>query len=219
MDPVKNRAAGSGLTIVRADVLDKIRNQPDPVGVTALAALTGRHPNTLREHLTWLVDQGLVVRHRALTEGRGRPAWLYEAVGPRPADTDHAEVAAALAWSLGRQGESVLENAMTAGRRRGRELCREHGTPRQRSKRAAREQVVAVMDAIGFAPEADETVSRLRLTRCPLLQAAHTNETIVCGLHEGLVKGVLEECGAPFEDVHLTPFAEPGACLLVLSAG
>ena len=104
------------LTTVRADLLEKLRNQPDPVGVTALAALTGRHPNTLREHLTWLVDAGLVVRHRALHDGRGRPAWLYAAVGPRPAETDHAEIAAALAWTLGERGESRLESAVAAGR-------------------------------------------------------------------------------------------------------
>ncbi len=219
MNTVKNRPVASALTTVRADLLDKLRNQPDPVGVTALAAITRRHPNTLREHLTWLVDAGLVVRHRALHDGRGRPAWLYEAVGPRPAETDHAEMAAALAWSLGQRGETGLENALAAGRRRGRELCREQGIARQPSARAAREQVVTVMEAVGFAPEADETATRLRLTRCPLLQAAHTNEAVVCGMHEGLVKGVLDECGASPTDVRLIPFAEPGACLLVLGGG
>ena len=75
------------------------------------------------------------------------------------------------------------------------------------------------MESVGFAPEADETISRLRLTRCPLLQAAHTNEALVCGMHEGLVEGVLDECGAPSVEVTLIPFAEPGACLLLLSEG
>ena len=74
------------------------------------------------------------------------------------------------------------------------------------------------MEDLGFAPEADDEVTRLRLTRCPLLQAAHTNEAIVCGLHEGLVRGRARACGTPADDVRLTPFAEPGACLLVLSA-
>jgi len=216
MIPVKNKPALQGLTRVRAEVLDKLRNQPDPVGVGALSAITGRHPNTLREHLAWLEAAGLVVRRRALHDGRGRPAWLYQAVGPMPARTDHAEIAAALAWTLGEHAQEHVDEAVEAGRRRGHQLCRERGTGPRSTGIAAREQVVSVMDGLGFAPETDDEVRVLRLTRCPLLQAAHTNEAIVCGMHEGLVRGVLEECGAPADGVRLTPFAEPGACLLSL---
>lgn len=217
MSTVKNRVARRNLTPERADLLEKLSNQPDPIGIFALTTLTGRHPNTLRDHLAGLMDAGLVIRHRAQHEGRGRPAWLYQAVGPGPSQTDHAEIAAALAWTLGETSGDVVVEATNAGRRRGRELCREHGIGHQQSEQDARARVVDVMEELGFAPEADQEVTRVRLTRCPLLQAAHTNEQIVCGMHEGLVQGVLDVCGAPAVDVALTPFAEPGACLLDLS--
>ena len=76
--------------------------------------------------------------------------------------------------------------------------------------------MVALLDEIGFAPQADDTTSAVRLTRCPLLEAAHKHPDVVCGVHLGLVRGALEEYGADPEGTDLIPFAEPGACRLEL---
>jgi predicted ArsR family transcriptional regulator len=59
----------------------------------------------------------------------------------------------------------------------------------------------------------------VRLTRCPLLEAAHRTPEVVCGVHVGIVRGALVERGASPAGTALTPFAEPGACRLVLPAG
>ena len=201
-----------------AEVLDALREQPGPTGIAALAELTGRHPNTVREHLTWLLQTGLAVRHPANHDGRGRPAWLYEAVGPRPGPADQADLAAALALLLAGRGEDSVADAVAAGRRSGRELSRERGLAPEPGPAAGREQVVALLDDLGFAPDTDESMVRLRLTRCPLLHAAYANPQVVCALHVGLVQGVLDVNGAPVDGVELLPFSEPGACTLVLSA-
>jgi predicted ArsR family transcriptional regulator len=216
---VKNRPAPPALTRPRAAILAALREQPDPVAVGALATLIGRHPNTLREHLDALVAAGLVVRHAATPHGRGRPAWLYEALGPKPTAEDYPELAASLAWSLGGGVEDVTAQAREAGRRFGRDLSRERGAAPRPSAAEARREAVSLLADLGFIPEADETTSRVRLTRCPLLQAAHVNRDVVCTLHVGLVQGALEQYGAGDEPVTLVPFAEPGACLLTFSDG
>ena len=86
------------------------------------------------------------------------------------------------------------------------------------SAAAARREVVALLDEVGFEPEADATATTVRLTRCPLLEAAHRSPEVVCSVHLGLVSGALEEYGADPEGSDLVPFAEPGACLLHLQA-
>jgi predicted ArsR family transcriptional regulator len=207
----------STLTRPRAVLLEALREQPDPVGIGALAVLTGRHPNTLREHLDWLVAAGLVVRHAAVPHGRGRPAWLYEALGPRPTSEDYPELAASLAWSLGSGGKDATEQAREAGRRWGRDLSRERGATPQPSVAEARTQAVSLLGDLGFTPEIEASTSKVRLTRCPLLQAAHVNRDVVCTLHVGLLQGALEQYGAGDQPVTLVPFAEPGACLLTFS--
>lgn len=80
MPPLTGRA----LSASRADLLETLRGQPELVSIKALIDATGLHRNTVREHMDALVHDGLVERHRAPAEGRGRPAWLYAATfGPQ----------------------------------------------------------------------------------------------------------------------------------------
>ncbi len=81
---------------------------------------------------------------------------------------------------------------------------------------SARHRVVELLGDIGFAPESDDPPSVVRLTRCPLLEAAHKYPDVVCGVHLGIVRGALAEYGADPEGTDLLPFSEPGACLLHL---
>ena len=66
-------------------MLHALLDQPDPVGIDALAQATARHPNTVREQVNWLVAHDYVTRVRQPHEGRGRPAWLARRV-PSPGD-------------------------------------------------------------------------------------------------------------------------------------
>ena len=80
----------------------------------------------------------------------------------------------------------------------------------------SRGKVVAILDEVGFAPEADARATTVRLTRCPLLETAKEYPDVVCGVHLGIVRGALEEYGADSTRTDLLPFAEPGACRLHL---
>jgi predicted ArsR family transcriptional regulator len=188
------------------------------MSLTDLSGSTGLHPNTLREHLEALVARGLALRERATPHGRGRPAWLYEAVEPEvtTAGSEYAGLAATLAAHIHRTSSDPREDAVAAGRSWGHELARREGPPEKAGAAAARRKVVGLLDGVGFAPETDQRATTVRLTRCPLLETAKEYPDVVCGVHLGIAQGALDEYGADSTRTDLQPFAEPGACRLDL---
>lgn len=218
--PARRTATRHPLSTSRAALLETLQGQPEPTTLAALIATTGLHANTLREHLQALVKQGLVQRHRAEPSGRGRPAWLYEATENDDGSQhpEYAGLSAALASAIHRTSDSPRQDAIVAGTEWGHELARGAGAPTTAGETAARVQVVALLDEIGFSPETDDSRSVVRLTRCPLLEAAHKYPDVVCGVHLGIVRGALEEYGADPSGTDLFPFSEPGACRLDLMA-
>lgn len=214
------------LSTARATVLDHIADQPEPCRVTSIATLLRQHPNTVREHLDGLVRVGLVTREAAEPEGRGRPAWLYSAVHrgrealSRPECREYVGLASALVAHIGRTSSRPLAEAEEAGAAWGRELIsadsQDATAQRPHAPAAARRHVVRLLDDLGFAPEADDRATDVRLRHCPLLEVAHQQTELVCGVHLGLVRGALAELGADPERTSLEPFSEPGACRLRL---
>jgi predicted ArsR family transcriptional regulator len=213
MKTVKNNR----LTRAQQAVLAVLRDQPDLVDLEALARHLGRHPNTLRDHLAALVDAGLVVRHPAPSDGRGRPRWLYGTAEAGDVD-DNAELAAALAWRLAHRVRDPLAAARDVSRHWARQIIARRGLTRMPTPLAARTEVVAVLDDLGYAPRADARVDRIALTRCPLLQIASSVPEVVCNVHLGLVEELLDAAGADPKRATLEPFAAPGMCALRLMA-
>ena len=200
----------------RAGLLGVLRAQAEPVTLAALATLSGLHVNTVREHLDALVRQGLAKRHTAAPHGRGRPAWLYAAIDEDAPASEYAGLAAALAATISRSSATPAEDAATAGADWGRRLADERGAHQERDAAAAARQVMDLLDDLGFGAQPDPENGVVRLTSCPLLEAAHQYPDIVCGVHLGLVRGALTAYGGDPEGTELLPFAEPGACLLRL---
>jgi len=162
---------------------------------------------------------------------------------PRP---EYAGLAAALAAVIARTSPDPERDARAAGADWGRRLAHDVERPGSRAGRAAggprdgagdgsgdgagdgpgdgardgeepaRRTVTALFDDMGFAPEPDHDATEVRLTRCPLLEAAHQQPDIVCSVHLGIAEGALETYGAGTEGLELLPFHEPGACLLRL---
>lgn len=212
-------------------MLDRLRDQPEPVTLAALVRTTGLHENTIREHLDALVRVGLVRRDRSAPQGRGRPAWRYQVTdGEEP--SEYAGLARALAAGLVRSApdqETAVRAATDAGEAWGHDLAgAASGAPgapggsatsgaSATSATGARQQVVEMLDDLGFGTVVSpEQPAEVRLTRCPLLQAAVQHPEVVCAVHLGIVRGALEEHGADPTGTELHPFAEPGACRLVV---
>lgn len=200
----------------RSALLVTLRDQPEPVTLAALVKMTALHENTVREHLDGLIRIGMVHRARAESVSRGRPAWLYMATETGSFDSEYAGLASALARAIVRSSDRPAQAAELAGEEWGRQLARDRGavfsTPVQ-----ARDRVVAVLDDLGFACETDEaSPAEVRLTRCPLLEAAYRHTDVVCAVHLGIVRGVLQENGADPAGTQLFPFSEPRACGLLV---
>lgn len=197
----------------RRAILGHLRDQPQPLTLGALVQITGLHPNTVREHLDALVRRGLVRRSTAAPSGRGRPAHLYEHADI--GQGEYARLAVALTEALALSSSEPTRHAHTVGEEWGRELARERrlGTS---SPRQARRQVVELLDDLGFEPRPGDRACEVELTRCPLLEAAYRSPGIVCGIHLGIVRGLLTEQGADPEGSDLQPFAGPGYCRLVV---
>jgi predicted ArsR family transcriptional regulator len=213
MNSVKNNR----LTRTQAAVLGVLRDQPDMVDIEAIARHLGRHPNTLRDHLSALCAAGLVVRDQAPAEGRGRPRWLY-GTGADPSVDDYAELTAALAWKLAHREPDPLGAARDVSRHWASQVVARERVEPQPTARAGRAQVVRVLDRLGYAPEPDARVDKVALTRCPLLQVASVVPEVVCTVHLGLVEELLEASGADPTRATLTPFEGPGRCALRLMA-
>src|SRR5690242_4461493 len=142
LGPRPARAAGR-LSPEREAVLEVVLDQPEPVSLRALARLTGRHENTVREHLNALVEGGFVGRTAERTPGRGRPRWNYHGEGRPAREPEHAGLATALVRMLVDAGdeespEELRERAVVAGVTWGHELAATRDVP---AERAARELV------------------------------------------------------------------------------
>ena len=62
--------------------------------------------------------------------------------------------------------------------------------------------------------KSDPVDTQIALLRCPLLDAAKRNPEIVCNVHLGLVRGMLEVIDSDDVSADLDAFAVPGACIL-----
>lgn len=201
----------------RAQVLNALRATTEAMSVAQLHSATGLHVNTLRGHLDALLHDGEATRTAAPSSGRGRPAWLYRPAIEDPAATELAGLALALAEALTQGSPTPAEDATRAGIGWGVQLAQEvAGTPADTPPGTPSDigLLQAVLSRMGFAPEAAGGPDVVRLTRCPLLEAARARPEIVCSVHRGLVQGVLRFAGSAGRETRLQPFAEPGACLL-----
>ena len=221
--PVRHDEALPGLSPARARVLEFLQSQAGPVGAEAVATAFGQHVNTVRAHLDALVGDGLALRHRQGTSGRGRPAWYYRANPQQPEPDarvrEHGALAGALAAHLIRTSPSPADEARVAGVEWGRQIARDRGTttavPTHRTT-SARAAVLDILADLGFSPLESPADATVRLRRCPLLDVARRYPEVVCQVHRGLIGGALIDLGSDDAGVDLLPFAEPDACRLVL---
>ena len=107
-----------------------------------------------------------------------------------------------------------LEDVETTGRRIGRELPT--SDPEQTGERVMR----AALAALGFAPEVefrenDQLVYRLR--NCPYREAVRERQPLVCALHRGITRGLLDSIDPDTSLVGFVP-ADPdaGGCMIEL---
>jgi predicted ArsR family transcriptional regulator len=156
-----------------------------------LAERLALHPNGVRTHLQRMRDAGLV-RHRRAPRPRGRPRdeWAIAPTARPGGDPPHAY--GALARWLARTIPATparLREVEATGREIGHELTSPAAT--------APEQAVGdLLAALGFQPRIDpRPQGRLscRLGNCPYRDSVRVNQDVICTLHRGLTRGLLDQ--------------------------
>ncbi|MBF6447111.1 transcriptional regulator [Nocardia elegans] len=203
----------------RRRLLAILRGASEPLDAQELARITGQHVTTVRFHLDVLTRESLVRQFQQPPRGRGRPRIGYTAVQRSVGYQDLAQV---LADQLGSDPRRRSDLAVTAGRAWGAKV--EQLEQPIASLDDARDVAVTVSSELGFAPERDpasETGDQLniRLTACPLRELARTHSEVVCGVHQGLMREVLDRNGGrDAVNVRLHPFVGPELCVIHLEA-
>jgi predicted ArsR family transcriptional regulator len=176
----------------RARLFQRLVGHARPVGTGELAADLGLHPSGVRVHLERLRDAGLVSRELiAQTKGRPRHGWQIATdarPGGEPPDA-YRLLARWLARSIPSR-PTRLREVERAGRELGRELAPKRG------RSGAEETMGRTLTALGFAPQRDrENAGQVvfKLGSCPYRDAVRENQPVVCALHRGLTRGLLDE--------------------------
>ena len=162
-----------------------------PASTDELASRVELHPNGVRTHLERLREAGLVTRERP-RQARGRPRdmWLV-APGARPGGEPPSAYANLGRW-LARAivpGRTSLRRVEATGREIGRELAPETGAG------DAEEKMYATLSSLGFQPRRaldDQGTLTYTLCNCPYRDAVRANQPVVCALHRGLTRGLLD---------------------------
>ncbi len=215
IDTPRHRALG---TASRAMILRLVRDAAGGLTAADVAARTGQHLSTTRAHLDRLVEAGLLVKARASGGAPGRPAWRYRATATDPAPAPYRALAAALLEHLAPVDGDVRDAAARVGQDWGRQLAATTAT-----REDPAEAVTAVLHGLGFDPwrrpgPTSGADIEIHLRTCPFLELVGRNPDAMCGLHAGVVRGVLEHHGVGGDTAVLEPFGAPEACVVRLSA-
>lgn len=202
-------------------MLHLLRKHDGAMDAAEIASQIGLHVTTVRFHLDALCDEGAVVRTRLPRSGAGRPRTGYVAVEER---LDYRVLAEVLAMELGRTEETRRERAERAGRRWANQMAAvfkaDAGTAGDTADHPVDRLAVAaskVFARMGFAPELlapkrsrQKRERVIMLHACPIRELARSHPEVGCGLHRGVLAGLVGDTAMSAE---LEPFVEPELCL------
>ncbi|MGH2902645.1 MAG: helix-turn-helix transcriptional regulator [Solirubrobacteraceae bacterium] len=160
-----------------------------PAGTVELAEHLGLHPNGVRLHLERLEQDGLLVREsRPQTRGRPRDSWRIapDAQPGGQAPRANADLVRWLARAIG-SGRG-LRGIEATGREIGRELASHQGN-------GGEDAFETTLTSLGFQPRVQARKGE-RLTfclrNCPYRDAVRENQPVICTLHKGITRGLVD---------------------------
>lgn len=199
----------------RRALYDYVRSQPSPVSREEAAGALTISRSLAAFHLDRLVDAGLLtIAPEGPATGRrerGRPPKRYApatagvsvSIPARRYELIGEILAEAVAADPADVGHAARQVARATGQRIGRETT----APRQA-------KALAVLDGLGYRPEADAG-GPVELNNCPFRALAARHPSLVCGLNQAFVTGLLE--GLAVTDVHVRPVSRSRGCCVELA--
>lgn len=184
----------------RVEILHLVQVQPERT-IAEIVAATDLHPNTVREHLQRLIDEGYVVSTAENRTTRGRPRVLYSAADGIKASS------------------SIQRRKVRAAAERG-DLMRRvlPGAPPELDPDALHQVDALVDDLIdaGFDPLVNESELTVELTPCAQAEAQAEHRDVLCSVHLELMQSVLSAAGGPLAVDGMRPSCDPKECVVQL---
>jgi predicted ArsR family transcriptional regulator len=229
--PEQLDAADSGAVLLaspaRRAILQELQrfaeDKDDPVGAGGMTAARLAdeiclHVTTVRFHLDQLELAGLVLSHFTTAFGVGRPRKVYVAAPRTPDPASSASHLKLLAGLLTKSFSADLSPSEA-----GEQWAREHVTLRDDGPATTPGgwltklgRLIDVLQKWGYTPNLTTTdggrACRIDLVDCPFRDLARANPDVVCGIHRGLLSGVLDQLGEDQVEVSLQPFVGPSLC-------
>lgn len=187
----------------RVRILHLLQERPNRT-IAELCDTTGLHPNTTREHLQRLIDNGYVIAAPEHSGARGRPRALYSAVTGKPGASS-----------------TIARERVTAAARRGDLMRRVLREPESELGTDATHQLDALFEDLeesGFEPQFDQDALEIDLTPCPHAAARPEHRPVLCQVHLALMQSVLAEAGGPLSAESVLEARRPQDCTVRLRA-
>jgi len=213
----------------RARLFELLAELRRPAGTEELAERLGLHPNGVRVHLERLHDAGLVLRERTpQPRGRPRDMWMV-ASDARPggmAPSGYSQLGRWLARAVP-SSRAGLRRVEATGREIGRELApgptgpdrglapgpagpNRELTPEPAGQ--AEERMHTALASLGFQPHREPGSAdglTYRLGNCPYRDAVRESPDVVCALHRGMTRGLLDVIAPNTRLADFAPGSDP----------
>jgi predicted ArsR family transcriptional regulator len=195
----------------------QLATSTQPLTAAELSDALGLHANTVRLHLERMREAGLVDVEPVHRGTVGRPQHVYSLTVGAPGITfdppSHALLAGLLAGLAERVGADAGD-ADAIGESWGRDAGK-----RTRSRSCVK-ALAGELERLGFEPAAeveneDVTISFLR---CPFRELAEAYPELVCNLHRGICRGVVDEVGGGTVEAFSTLY-DHDPCRVTVSVG
>ncbi len=184
----------------RVEILHLVQDRPERT-VSELVSATKLHPNTVREHLQRLIDDGYVVSKTENRTTRGRPRVLYSA-------TDGVVARSA-----------VQHRRVRAAAERGDLMRRVIPGAAPDLEQSALHQIDALVEDLvdaGFDPLVDEDELTVELTPCAHASAQASHREVLCSVHLGIMQSVLSAADGPLSVDGMRSSCDPRECIVQL---
>ncbi len=194
----------------RENIARLIGEAAGPLSVEDISTLTGLHVNTIRTHLEVLRAAGRITRGRGVSDGRGRPRWLY---APTANSDPYRELSQELVDALADADPATAEEAANRWRSADQVSRRPAATADEAVTVAA-----ASLEQLGFGVEVSPVGDTVYLSGCPYagLVAEHP---VICDIHASALEQVLAGTEQDIALESLDVYPKPGVCVAHLLRG
>lgn len=188
----------------RENIWRILQEAPEPITVEGISEVTGLHVNTIRTHLEVLRAAGRVDRSRQVSDGRGRPKWLYS---PATANDPYHRLSQQLVAALEQADASGIDEAAERWRSADHVITQEVATPDEAVAMAA-----ASLEQLGFDVEVSPVGDVVYLSQCPYA-ALVAEHPVICDIHARAVEQVLAGTEQDVSLAALDVYPRPGVCV------